>query len=263
MFLDEIAIKKREDVERARAKEPLRELRARALDAPPVRGFLRSLKGHAKPRVICEIKRASPSRGAINAGADVTRRVRAYEAAGAAAVSVLTDSHYFGGSLADLVAARQTCKLPLLRKDFTVDAYQIFEARAAGADAVLLIVAMLETGLLKRLRDTAVEAGLDALVEVHDERELEVAIDLEADFVGVNNRDLKTLQVSLDASRRLLPCVPSRALAVAESGIRTPAQVRELWRLGARAFLVGEALMEQGEEKLPETLSALTEALLP
>lgn len=263
MFLDEIAAKKRIDVERARSREPLRELKARALDAEPVRGFFKSLAGHSRPRLICEMKRASPSKGAINPGAGVTHRVEAYERAGAAAISVLTDPHHFGGSLEDLVAARKACRLPLLRKDFAVDPYQIFEARAAGADAVLLIVAMLDRDTLMRLADAAAHSGLDALVEVHSERELEVALELDARLIGINNRDLKTLTVSLDVSRRLLPCVPSTALAVSESGIRTPPQVRELWRLGARAFLVGEALMEQGENALPAAISALTDALLP
>ncbi len=262
-FLDEIAALKREDVERARGLRPLEGLKARARDRGPARGFLLALAGRKQPRLICEMKRASPSRGPINAAADVTRRVQAYEAAGAAAASILTDPHRFGGSLDDLRSAVEVCRLPLLRKDFVLDPYQIWEARAAGADAVLLIVAMLERDLFRRLVDEASAAGLDALIEVHTEPDLQAAIDVNASLVGINNRDLRTLKVSLDTSRRLLPCVPSSAVAVSESGIRTPAQVRELWALGARAFLVGEALMELGEERLPESIAALTGALMP
>lgn len=260
-FLYRIGEEKFAAVARAKALEPLADVKARAADRAAPLEFRGALAGHAGPRLICEMKRASPSRGAIRADADVAGRVARYEAGGAAAVSGLTDGPYFGGSLADLEAARAACGIPILRKDFLVDPYQVYEARAAGADAVLLIMAMLDWGLLMKLRDTAKELGMAVLCEVHDEEDLQSALILDADIIGINNRDLKTLKVSLDASRRLLPLVPAAAVAVSESGIRTPAQVRELWKLGARAFLVGEALMEQGEDRLGEAIAALVGAV--
>jgi len=193
--------------------------------------------------LIAEMKRASPSRGPIRPGAGVTEIVRAYQDAGARACSVLTEPEYFGGSLDDLAEARAACELPLLRKDFLVDEYQLLEARAAGADAVLLIVAALEQGRLSALIHAASELAMDALVEVHDEEEVRRAVDAGAEVIGVNNRDLHSLEVDLETTYRLLEDIPAGTVVVAESGITTREHVRELERAGVDAILVGEALM--------------------
>jgi indole-3-glycerol phosphate synthase len=193
--------------------------------------------------LIAEMKRASPSAGPIRPGASVSDIVRAYEAAGAAACSVLTEPSHFGGSLDDLVEARAACDLPLLRKDFLVDEYQVLEARAAGADAVLLIVAALGRQRLGDLMAAAAALGMDSLVEVHDEDDAEVAVDAGAELVGINNRNLKTLAVDPATALRLLPDLPAGTVVVAESGIASRADVLELERAGVDAILVGEALM--------------------
>jgi indole-3-glycerol phosphate synthase len=193
--------------------------------------------------LIAEMKRASPSRGPIRPGASVTEVVQAYEAAGASACSVLTEGEHFGGSLDDLVEARAACRLPLLRKDFIVDPYQIVEARAAGADAVLLIVAAVGGDRLSELMRAAGDNGMDALVEVHDEDEVEAAVEAGAELIGINNRDLHSLKVDLRTTFRLLADVPAGTLVVAESGITSREDVRELEDAGVDAILVGEALM--------------------
>jgi indole-3-glycerol phosphate synthase len=193
--------------------------------------------------LIAEMKRASPSAGPIRPGASVSEIVRAYEAAGAAACSVLTEGSHFGGSLDDLVEARAACGLPLLRKDFLVDEYQVLEARAAGADAVLLIVAALGRQRLGDLMHAAAGLGMDSLVEVHDEDDAEVAVDAGAELIGINNRNLKTLEVDPATALRLLPDLPAGTVVVAESGIGSRADVLELERAGVDAILVGEALM--------------------
>ena len=193
--------------------------------------------------MIAEFKRRSPSRGVIREGLDPAAVAQAYEAAGAAALSVLTEPEHFGGSLEDLRQARAATLLPALRKDFVVDPYQVWEAWAAGADAVLLIVAALSDAELKGLLATAGEATLDALVEVHDRGELDRALAAGARLVGVNNRDLRTLEVSLDTSIGLGPLVPGGVVKVAESGIRTGDDVRRLRECGFDAVLVGEHLM--------------------
>lgn len=174
---------------------------------------------------------------------DVARTVAAYEAAGARAVSVLTEEKYFHGSLDDLATARSACQLPLLRKDFIIDPYQVWEAAAAGADAILLIVAALEPGRLRELQEEAGAAGLECLVEVHDREELETAIESEARLVGINNRNLKTFVVDLDTTANLIDSVPDKVLIVSESGISTRADISRLCRLGVDAVLIGEALM--------------------
>ncbi len=193
--------------------------------------------------VIAEHKRRSPSAGAIRDGIGLAEVVRCYERGGARALSVLTEGPNFGGSLADLRAARSASALPILRKDFTVDRYQLLEALAAGADAILLIVAALPAEQLGRLHAEALELGLAALVEVHDERELEVALSLEPHIVGINNRDLTTLTVDTQRTFELLPLVAGRALVVSESGLRRREQLDELARAGVDAVLIGEALM--------------------
>jgi indole-3-glycerol phosphate synthase len=243
-FLGDILARKRVEVEAARRALPERELAAHARAAAPPRGFEAALSPRGgPPRIVAEVKRASPSAGAIQAGLDAPAQARAYRAAGAAAISVLTDGPGFGGSLADLAAVRAAVDLPLLRKDFVVDRYQLLEARANGADAALLIVAALEPDALRQLVSAAAELGLAALVEVHDEREVEAALAAGARVVGVNNRDLRTFAVDLAVSERLLPLLPDVVRGVAESGVRTAADARRLRRAGAANLLVGEALV--------------------
>jgi indole-3-glycerol phosphate synthase len=248
-LLDEILASKRRELDRARERLPdaLLERRARAVPEP-ARGFRAALETSEAPRVIAEIKRRSPSRGLIRPDFDPVTCAAAYAAAGAAALSVLTDEPYFGGQLEDLARVRRAVALPLLRKDFVVDAYQIDEARVAGADAVLLIVAALrEPGALAGLRRRALERGLDALVEVHDEAELEAALAAGADLVGINNRDLRTFEVDLGVTERLAARAPEGVVLVAESGIFTPRDVERLAAAGAHAFLVGESLMREAD----------------
>jgi indole-3-glycerol phosphate synthase len=243
-FLADILARKRVELEAARRAVPERELAARARDAAPPRPFEARLSRRGEPtRVIAEVKRASPSAGAIRAGLDAVAQARAYAAAGAAAISVLTDGPGFGGSLADLAAVRAAVDVPLLRKDFVVDRYQLLEARAHGADAALLIVAALEPAALRALLQVCGELGLAALVEVHDAPEVDVALAAGARLVGVNNRNLRTFEVDLAVSERLLPALPAEVRGVAESGVRTGEDARRLRRAGAANLLVGEALV--------------------
>ncbi|HLU64895.1 MAG TPA: indole-3-glycerol phosphate synthase TrpC [Kofleriaceae bacterium] len=246
-ILGEILEHKRGEVSRARAERPLAELEARARQAGPARGLAAAL--HRGPgqglRALAEIKRASPSAGAIRPGADPAQVARDYQAGGAAAISVLTDERFFDGRLGFLAAARAAATLPLLRKDFVIDPYQVVEARAAGADGVLLIVAALDGALLSELVAAAAEWQLDALVEVHDEAEAEVALAAGARLVGVNHRDLRTFEIDMGLTARLAPRCPPEVVLVAESGIRTAADARALAGAGAHAILVGEALMRQ------------------
>jgi indole-3-glycerol phosphate synthase len=239
--LDEIVAKTRERVEERRRARPIEDVIARS--APARRPFADTL---SRPgvNVIAEFKRRSPSRGAIRSDLAPDAAARAYESAGAVALSVLTEQDYFGGSLEDLEAARiATRNLPALRKDFVVDAYQVWEARAAGADAILLIAAALDERALRSLLAEARAARVEPLVEVHDRRELDRALDAEARLVGVNNRDLKTLEVRLETALSLAGDIPDEVVAVAESGIHEGADVRRLRDAGYDAFLVGEHLM--------------------
>jgi indole-3-glycerol phosphate synthase len=247
-FLEQILVRKRAEVAERRAALPDRELEARAAEAAPPRAFEAALSPRGGPvRIVAEVKRASPSAGAIDAGLDAPTQARRYAAAGAAAISVLTDGPGFGGSLDDLRAVRAAVDVPLLRKDFVLDRYQLLEARAAGADAALLIVAALEAEALRRLLGACGELGLAALVEVHDPAESEIAVAAGAGIVGVNNRDLRTFAVDLAASERILPALPERVKGVAESGIRTAADARRLRRAGAANLLVGEALVRAAD----------------
>ncbi|MGC4000982.1 MAG: indole-3-glycerol phosphate synthase TrpC [Anaeromyxobacter sp.] len=246
--LDQILARKVDEVAERRARQPDTELLARARDAAPPRPFEAGLSPRGGPaRVIAEVKRASPSAGAIDAGLDAVAQARRYAAAGAAAISVLTDGPGFGGSLADLVAVRAAVDVPLLRKDFVVDRYQLLEARAAGADAALLIVAALPLDRLRALHADCRELGLAALVEVHDAREAELALEAGATIVGVNNRDLRTFTVDLAASERILPGLPAHVRGVAESGVKTAADALRLRRAGAANLLVGEALVRAAD----------------
>jgi len=244
-ILDEILARKELEVAEARRRVSPADV-ARAADAAEApRGFRAALAKASGPAIIAEIKRRSPSKGEIRSDFDPAACARAYAAGGASALSVLTDEHFFGGDLAHLEAARAAVSLPAIRKDFVIDRYQVDEARAHGADAVLLIVAALDRKALRDLLTHARGRGLDVLVEVHDEGELRVALDAGVDLIGVNNRDLRTFATDLATTERLAPLVPASALLVAESGIAGPADVRRLAKAGARAFLVGESLMRE------------------
>ena len=242
-MLDTIVAHKRAEVGARRRAVPPEALRDRPLHAEPRRGMRAALARNAPRGVIAELKRASPSRGTIRTDYDVPALARAYAAAGATALSVLTDERFFHGALEHLAAARAATALPCLRKDFLVDPYQVEEARAWGADAVLLIAAALAPEEGASLLAVAAESGLDVLVEVHGEAELAWALAAGATFVGINNRDLATFAVSLDTTERLAGLVPGGVLVVAESGIRTRADVERLQAAGCRAILVGESLM--------------------
>ncbi|MBA3645534.1 MAG: indole-3-glycerol-phosphate synthase [Gemmatimonadaceae bacterium] len=226
---------------RAQALRPSAgDLRAGVSSAPPAPSFLDALSGDTVA-VIAEVKRASPSKGAINEALDVGEQCRAYEAGGAAAISVLTEPARFAGKVADLVAARTACALPLLRKDFIVDELQILEARASGASAVLLIARAMDPSQLKELFRCAVESRLYALVEVRDGAELETAVSIGATIIGVNNRNLETLEMD-DAAQHVLPLIPRKCIAVAESGYRTRDDVMRAASIGADAVLIGSEL---------------------
>jgi indole-3-glycerol phosphate synthase len=242
-FLDIVIDHTRTLVAARRAAVPDAALRDRLSDAPSVASFADALAAPGM-QLIAEMKRASPSKGDIHAGAAVAPIVSAYAEAGAAAISVLTEPKWFGGSLDDLVEAHATVRTPLLRKDFIVEPYQLVEARLAGASAALLIVAAFaDAGALSELIAVADELGLDTLVEVHDARELGTARAVGAGIVGINNRDLHTLEVDLQTSLRLRPAIPSGVTVVAESGITTRDDVLALDAVGVDAILVGEALM--------------------
>jgi indole-3-glycerol phosphate synthase len=243
-ILDNILATKRDEVAAAKRERAFAAIDAAARGAGPVRGLQRALatggRGRLAPRVLAEIKRASPSAGPIRPGADPGEIAADYERGGAAAISVLTDRTYFDGDLGFVAAARARCRLPLLRKDFVIDAYQVAEARAAGADGVLLIVAALAPAQLGELIAAARDYDLDPLVEVHDAGEADVAIAAGATLIGVNHRDLRTFAMDMTLTARIEPKLPAGAVVVAESGIKTAADVR---RVRADAILVGEALM--------------------
>jgi len=244
-ILDKILAVKRTEVADARATRSLADLDAAARAAGPVRGLAQALRRPpgTPVRVIAEIKRASPSAGAIRAGADPAVIARDYARGGATALSVLTDRQFFDGELGFLARCRAAASLPLLRKDFVIDAYQIAEARAAGADGVLLIVAALDAKQLAELLAAARDYGLDALVEVHDLAEADTALAAGASLVGVNHRDLKTFTMDMTLTGKIAPRVPAGVVLVGESGIRTSDDVRMLGDAGAHAVLVGEQLM--------------------
>ena len=244
--LAEICARKRADIARAKRTLPVAALRERIALAPAVRPFAAALDraiAAGRHGLIAEIKKASPSRGLIRADFDAAALAQAYEAGGATCLSVLTDAPYFQGSDEDLRRARAACSLPVLRKDFILDPYQVLESRILGVDCILLILAALDDGAAADLAAGARELGLDVLAEVHDEGELERALRLDAALIGINNRDLKTLAVDLATAERLALLVPPGRIVVAESGIEGPADLDRLAAAGARCFLVGEALM--------------------
>lgn len=245
-ILDRILATKRREVEVARAAVPLAELEKAAREASPPRGFAAALEARVaagRPAVIAEIKRASPSKGLIRADFDPARIAASYEANGAACLSVLTDREYFGGSREDLVAARAACALPVIRKDFIVDPYQVVEARAWGADCILLIMDAAPDATLVALEALATSFGMDVLVESHDAGQLRRALGLATPLIGVNNRNLRNFEIRLETSLELLGLVPADRLLVAESGIATPEDVRRLQAGKVSAYLVGSAMM--------------------
>jgi indole-3-glycerol phosphate synthase len=244
-ILDKILAVKRTEIEAARAARPWGEVDAAARAAGPVRGLAQALRRPpgAPVRVIAEIKRASPSAGPIRAGADPAVIARDYARGGATALSVLTDRQFFDGELGFLARCRAAVGLPLLRKDFVIDAYQVAEARAAGADGVLLIVAALTTAQLAELLVAARDYQLDPLVEVHDLAEVDIALAAGATLLGVNHRDLKTFTIDMTLTAQIAPRVPAEVVLVGESGIRAAADIRALGDAGAHAVLVGEQLM--------------------
>jgi len=247
MMLDRIVEVKREEVAAAKRQRPVAELQARAAEAPPVRNWAAALRQPGRVSLIAEVKKASPSKGVLRADFDPVEIARTYEANGAAALSVLTDATFFQGQPGFLSAIRDAVALPLLRKEFILDPYQLYEARALGADAVLLIVAILSRGALRDLLALSREIGLACLVEVHTEAELETALGTEAGIIGINNRDLRTFQTTLETTFRLRTQIPSERIVVSESGIFTREDVQRLAAVGVEAVLVGEALLRAAD----------------
>ena len=246
--LQEICARKRDHVAQCKAARPQGTVEDAARDQEPTRGFRAALASKISQGglgLIAEVKKASPSAGLIREDFDPSALARAYQAGGAACLSILTDGPYFQGRDEYLTQARAATELPALRKDFMVDPYQIAESRALGADCVLLILAVLDDALARELAGAAVDYGMDVLVEVHDEAELERAARLGTGLIGINNRDLKTLKTDLAVTERLAPLAPKETVLVSESGIRGPSDVIRMGRAGPRCFLVGESLMRE------------------
>jgi indole-3-glycerol phosphate synthase len=249
-ILEKITATKRIEVAAARKAVPEDEITRRAKTAPAVRPFAGVIAMNLineRPALIAEIKKASPSKGLIRADFDPPSLARAYAAGGASCLSILTDREYFQGSPDYLISARAACTLPVLRKDFMIDPYQVIEARAWGADCILIILAEVDDATAHTLAETAKAWGMDAIAEVHDAPELERALKLDCRLIGINNRNLKTFEVSLETTERLAPHVPKNRIVVGESGIFTPADLGRLKDVGVGTFLVGESLMRQDD----------------
>lgn len=245
-ILQKILARKQQEIAERQAKTSLAELQSRLSQASPVRGFVSAMQGkmkQGKAAVIAEIKKASPSKGVIRQDFDPPAIAESYQQGGAACLSVLTDEDFFQGADAYLVAARNACDLPVIRKDFIIDPYQVYEARVMGADCILLIVAALEQQQLASLYQLAISLGLDVLVEVHDQAELQRALELDLPMVGINNRDLRNFNTSLQTTIDMLSMVPANCFVVTESGIHTRADVELMHQHQVNAFLVGEAFM--------------------